>query len=155
MGYRDSSEAGWERAVDLCVVEVAQPRPWVKKLVTESTQAPTSLEVSSPETRAVFWSTIEYPFADAVLAEIESGSDFAAPGEDLNAYLRLTRKISSGSVNTVRHTVASIPLRGERKNLHFVRVEDNVSSGVYIDAEMERSSFYSQASSGFVPHPLI
>jgi hypothetical protein len=157
MGVRSCADDGWERAVDLCVVEVAQPRAWVRDILSKTAHPSSSLiDVNSPAERALYWSSVEDAVATATFEQLEALSHIsmnACPPANTSPFTsndRSGQKFARGE-----DVVASVRLQGKQGTLYFVRVEDDLSRGKYVNAEIERNVFWKPGIANFTPHPLI
>ena len=156
MGFRSCGDDGWKRAVDLCVVEVAQPRAWVRDVMSE-VRRPTSLAgVSSPAERAIYWSSVDDSIASAVFETLVRGDSdpkrHVSPGHANPIVRPVPAEEHSADADEV---VSSVRIQGEQGTLYFVRVEDDVSRGRYIDSKVEQTMFWRPGAGTFMPHPLI
>jgi hypothetical protein len=144
MGVR-SYTGDWRRGLELCLVEVMQPRPWVRQvLLREGHTTPHRLAIRSAEERALFWSLAEdqVPQAtfDELVAEHTAGLRPQVPSFTSSFELE-------GSATALR-------LDGNEGDRYFVRVTHPTSNGKYVTSAFERDLFVN-AGNVFVPHPLV
>ncbi|HET6734816.1 hypothetical protein [Mycobacterium sp.] len=149
MTVRSATGVGWSRALELSVLEILQPRPWIRHTVARFGDGQGRTEVRSAEERAVYWSTIDSEIASGVYRELVTAAAMSTP-ED--------RETSTEAVigdDSLTKVVTRLALDGDHGPLHFARVVDPVIDGRYVTSELEREKFWRDGATTFHPHPLI
>ncbi|VBA43654.1 hypothetical protein LAUMK191_05186 [Mycobacterium attenuatum] len=147
MTVRDCSDVPWQRARELSVLEILQPRPWVRHHLAGGSQDDPphleDMEIRTVADRAVYWSRIESRSAIATYRELR-----------LKAHIAWNAPATAQEVFDCR-VVADLRLTGELGPLCFARVEDSTTRGRYVSSELESAMFGNAREAIFRPHPMI
>lgn len=149
MTVRSTSALEWTRALELSVLEILQPRPWIRHTVSRFGDGREGVEVRSAEKRAIYWSTIDSETARGIYRELVAASAMSTP-EDL-----ATSAEAAPGDDSLPKVVARLTVNGDLGPLHFARVVDPVIDGRYVTSELEREKFWPDGATTFHPHPLI
>lgn len=153
MGARSiPDQAAYTEARDLCLLEMLQPRPWVRQLLANTDErvilGPMDLETAAQ--RALYWSNIGNGDVEMLWRELCSGESLAQSSPVAGAEkMYRPRGVGVGAESiSVRITGVDV------QDLYFSRFVDNLLGGKYVTAKFEAINFR-RNSKYFIPHPLV